>query len=98
MSGYEPYHFSLWWVFPLAMMLLCLFIMLGRKRGRGCCFHSSTAGRIHRKEQASVKEILDMRFASGGIDRAEYEAKKEIIFGPGTPQKADKGENDAGLP
>ncbi|MCF8044154.1 MAG: SHOCT domain-containing protein [Desulfarculaceae bacterium] len=98
MPAYETYHFSLWWIFPLAMMLLCFLMMLGRKRGMGCCFTPRTKGRSRREEPSSAKELLDMRFASGEIDQEEYLAKKEIILGSGAPQEADQGESDARLP
>lgn len=98
MPGYETYHFSLWWIFPLAMMLFCFLMMLGRKRGKGCCFSPRTNGRAQREEPSSAKEILDMRFASGEIDQDEYLAKKEIILGQEAPQASGEGESNAGLP
>ncbi len=98
MSGFEHYHFSLWWIFPMVMMLLCILMMRGRKRGIGCCSYPKADRRPRQEDSVSAKDILDMRFASGEIDQAEYEAKKELILGLGMHQEAEEGESNANLP
>ena len=79
MFGNDFSCFSLWWLIPLAMMLLCFF-MMGRKRGAWMC---GMGGRhVNGKEAPhgeSAQEILDKRYARGEIDQEEYKTKKAII-------------------
>jgi putative membrane protein len=63
--------FSWWWVIPLAMMILCFFMM----RGHGCM-----AGGSGRRGE-SARDILDKRYARGEIGKQEYEDKKRDISG-----------------
>ncbi|NIQ37239.1 MAG: SHOCT domain-containing protein [Proteobacteria bacterium] len=81
MAGYETSEFwHWWWIFPIAMMVLCFFMM----RGRMCCW----MGRTNSKDidhpdrgdsSASAREILDRRYALGEINKEEYEEKKRDI-------------------
>jgi uncharacterized membrane protein len=60
-----------WWIVPLVMIVLCLFMM------RGCMgFGSGSAGRHRRDSSGSAREILDKRYARGVIEKEEYEEKK----------------------
>ena len=61
-----------WWIFPLGMMLLCFFGM----RGKGMC---GMGGLKETDSSESAREILDRRYASGEIDRTEYEEIKGTI-------------------
>jgi uncharacterized membrane protein len=62
-----------WWIFPLGMMLLCIF---GRRgSGRSCM---AGWGDDSDREESS-REILNRRYASGEIDKAEYEEMKNTI-------------------
>ena len=66
---------SLWWLFPIAMMVLCFFMM--RKRGGWMCGF----GPRYRNDKLisasdSASEILDKRYALGEINKEEYEDKK----------------------
>ena len=75
MFGYE-FFFSYWWIFPLIMIVLCIFFMR-RGCGRmmcGCCSHAGDASNNGSGE--SGLEILDKRFAQGEINEEEYEEKK----------------------
>lgn len=69
--------FGWWWVFPLAMIALCVFMARRRKGTVGpCCFPGSTEDASRRGVGESAREILDRRYASGEIGREEYEEKK----------------------
>ncbi len=73
---------TFWWIVPVVMMFLCCFMMRRRRgkmvRGFGCCSRDwQRAG-----GQPSASDILDRRYASGEIDRAEYEEKKRAMTCP----------------
>ena len=63
-----------WWIIPLGMMLLCFFGM----RGKGMCGWRDDRDRVE-----SSLEILNRRYASGEIDRTEYEEMKKAISSVG---------------
>jgi putative membrane protein len=63
------YDFGWWWLIPIAMMVLCFFMMRGRM---GCMSHRSAPP--HSSE--SAREILDKRYALGEISKEEYMEKK----------------------
>ena len=70
---------SIWWLIPIIMMLLCFFMM---RRGRGfkmCCFGPRQIDSYHAKNSESAIEILDKRYASGEIEKTEYEEKKRTL-------------------
>ena len=80
MSGHEILA-GYWWIFPLAMIIFCIFF--GKK---GCGetaygYRPRKAGATYRDPAGSSLEILDKRFAQGEIDRIEYEEKKKDIGG-----------------
>lgn len=82
MYGSELCAFSFWWIVPLIMMILCFFMMRGRRRTMmsafGCCGRDWQQA----KSAQSAKDLLDRRYASGDIDKAEYEEKKKALDGP----------------
>ena len=82
MVGSELCTFSFWWIVPIVMMILCFFMMRGRRgtmmSGFGCCGRDWPQS----KRAQSARDILDRRYASGDIDTAEYEEKKRMLTGP----------------
>ena len=70
--------FEWWWIFPLAMIVLCLFMMRGRM---GCmmCGPSSRRRTVTHAigPSGSAEEILDKRYALGEIGKEEYETRRK---------------------
>jgi putative membrane protein len=81
MYGAELFDFSLWWVFPLVMIVLCFFMMRGRRASMMCGFGSRGADSDRTQSSDSAKDILDRRYARGEIDRTEYEEKSKALAG-----------------
>ena len=82
MTGYEAFWADIgwWWIFPIAMIVLCGFMM----RGRADCM---TAWSTYRRANTtsdiapsdSAREILDKRYALGEISKEEYQEKRRDI-------------------
>ena len=78
MAGYEA--FGWWWIFPFAMIVLCVFMMRGRTgcmTGWSTCGSATTTSAISPSD--SAREILDKRYALGEINKEEYEEKRKDI-------------------
>ena len=71
--------FSYWWLFPIAMMALCFFMMRGRKGQMMCGFGPRDEDSQSINASDSARDILDKRFALGEIDKEEYEEKKRVL-------------------
>jgi len=96
MYGSELCAFSFWWIVPIVMMILCFFMMRGRKgmmmSGFGCCGRDR-----HQSNSAqSARDLLDRRYASGDIDKAEYEEKKRTLAGP-VDKDTDENKPNGGI-
>jgi len=79
MYAAEVSNFSLWWLFPLVMIVLCLLMMRGRKGSMMCGFGSGHENSQRTNISDSAKDILDRRYARGEIDKQEYQEKKRIL-------------------
>ena len=81
--------YPFWWIFPLMfflfMVVMCFLMM--RRGGMGCMWRNWMDGpeyrdsmNRHRGERTETAlEILDRRYASGEIDKHEYEEKKSVL-------------------
>jgi putative membrane protein len=82
MAGYEAFRADIgwWWIFPIAMIVLCVFMMRGRT---GCMTGWSTYRRATTTPAIvpsdSAREILDKRYALGEINKEEYQEKRRDI-------------------
>ena len=79
MIGSDTFFFSFWWVFPLLMFIVCIFMMRGKKTPMMCGFGSRDTDNRKINISDSALDILDKRYASGEIDKEEYEERKRTL-------------------
>jgi uncharacterized membrane protein len=82
MYGSEFSGTSFWWIVPLVMMIFCFFMMRKRRGSLMCGFGSRDLGSYSSRGSDTAEEILDKRYASGAINKDEYEEIKKTIAGP----------------
>ena len=75
MFGYE-FFYSYWWIFPLMMIIFCIFFMRKGCSRMMCGFGSHSGDSSHNGRGESGLKILDKRFAQGDINENKYEEKK----------------------
>ena len=76
MYGSEFFNSSLWWICPILMIAMCFFMMRGRRGSMMCGFGSRDINSQQISASDSATDILDKRYASGEIEKEEYEEKK----------------------
>jgi uncharacterized membrane protein len=75
----EFFNISFWWLCPILMITMCFFVMRGRKGSWICGFGCRGKDEHQSSASDSVIDILDKRYASGEIDKEEYEDKKKTL-------------------
>jgi putative membrane protein len=80
MFGAECFGFSLWWILPVVMIIICFLMMRGRMGSMMCAHGSQGTDNSQTSASDSVMEILDKRYAQGEIDRDEYEERKRNLL------------------
>ena len=79
MYGSEFFSSSLWWICPILMIAMCFFMMRGRRGFRMCGFGFRDSYRHHISTSDSATDILDKLYASGEIEKEEYEERKRTL-------------------
>ena len=79
MFGSELTCGSFWWIVPIVMMILCIFMMKGRRWSMMCGCDRRDIDRHKTRGSDSAIEILHKRYASGEINKDEYEEKKRTL-------------------
>jgi uncharacterized membrane protein len=81
MYGSEFFNSSLWWICPIVMIAICFLVMRGRRGSMMCGFGPRSVDTHRAGRSNSAMKILDRRYASGEIDKDEYEEKKRTLSG-----------------
>ena len=81
MFGSESFCFSFWWLIPILMIGLCIFMLRGRRGGMMCGFGSGDSDDYLRGRNGAALGILAERFARGDIDEMEYKTRKATLTG-----------------
>lgn len=69
-------NFSYWWIFPVVMMILCFFMMNGRRWAMMCRLGRRNTDNHQTRGSDSAIEAHDKRYASSDINKDEYKEKK----------------------
>ena len=79
MYGSVLSNFSYWWIVPILMMVLCFLMMRGRRGSMMCGCGSRDIDNQQTRVPDSAIGILNKRYASGEINKEEYEERKSIL-------------------
>ena len=80
MYGSEFFSSSLWWICPILMVIICFFMIKGRRSSMMCGFGSRDTTSQQISTPDTALDILDKRYASGEIDKVEFEEKKRTLI------------------
>ena len=75
----ELCDFSFWWIVPIIMMILCFLMMRGRRGSMICGCGSRGIDNQQNRVPDSAIDILNKRYASGEINKEEYEERKRTL-------------------
>ena len=79
MCALEFYDATYWWLFLLVTIILCFLVMRSRWGSMMCGLRSLGTDNNKIRRLNSAIEILDKRYASGEINKKEYEEKKRTL-------------------
>ena len=82
--------FGWWWIFPIGMIVLCVFTT---RRGKSsmprCCVPRGSGDVSSIDSTDSASQILDKRYALGEIGKEEYEEKKRTLASSADPKQSE---------
>jgi uncharacterized membrane protein len=75
----DVFRFSLWWIFPIVMMIMWFLMMRRSRRSMMCGFTDRDKSDMRMSASDSAEDILDKRYALGKLSKEEYEEKKRTL-------------------
>jgi uncharacterized membrane protein len=72
-------EFHGWWIFPVLMIILCIFMMKGHMGAMMCRPGSRNKDSHGEDASESALDLLSKRYAQGEISKQEYEEKRSDI-------------------
>ena len=75
-SGFCGY--TLWWIFPLLMMILCIFLCVFMMKGRmgAMMCRPGSGNKDSHREDSTALDLLNKKYAQGENNKEEHEEKK----------------------
>jgi len=80
MFGSECHGYTIWWIFPLLMIILCIFLcvfMMTGRMGAMMCWPGSRSKDSHRGD-ASASALAVLNNAQGEINKEKLKIKEEL--------------------
>ena len=71
--------FSFWWIIPVFFMIMCFLMMRSRRGSKMCGFGSRNIDDDQTMDSYTAMEILNKRYASGQINKDEYQEMKRSL-------------------
>ena len=71
--------FSFWWIIPIFFMIMCFLMMRSRRGSMMCGFGSRNIDEGQATDSYTAMEILNKRYASGQINKDEYQEMKRSL-------------------
>lgn len=83
MFGSVFHGYTLCWIFPLLMIVLCVFMCVLMMRGRLGSMMCRPGSRSKVSDNGDASDsalnVLNKKYAQGGISKEEYEEKRSVI-------------------